>query len=59
MGGNDATLAAPGAPGGIELAFALGAYTLESNQGHVGLDLSGEPSVMVWEASARVGARRA
>ena len=52
VGGNDATLAAPGAPGGIELAFALGAYTLESNQGHVGLDLSSEPSVMVWEASA-------
>ena len=58
VGGNDATLAAPGAPGGIELAFALGAYTLESNQGHVGLDLSGEPSVMVWEASARVSTRR-
>ncbi len=53
VGGNDATLAAPSAAGGIELAFALGAYTLESNQGHVGLDLSGEPSVMVWEASAR------
>jgi len=52
VGGSDATLAAQGAAGGIDLAFAPGAYTLESNQGHVGLDLSGEPSVMVWEASA-------
>ena len=53
VGGNDATLAGQGAAGGIELAFALGAYTLESNQGHEGLDLSGTPSVMVWEASVR------
>src|SRR5438552_852443 len=56
VGGDDATLTGPMNMGGtsVDFAFDCGAYIVESNQGHKGLDLSVEPSVMVWRASAEV-----
>jgi hypothetical protein len=39
----------------LHLAFAQGAYLVESNQGHLGMDLSGaknDHSIIVWRASA-------
>src|SRR2546428_9469457 len=54
-GGNESTAVGPLGCGALELAVACGAYLAESNQGHVGEDLSGlrgEASVLGWRASA-------
>jgi hypothetical protein len=53
MGGNEHQGAGLGAPA---LAFGLGAVYVESNQGHIGNDLSGlrgQNSVLAWRASAQ------
>ena len=53
VGGHETTATASKAPGGpIEFAVECGAYLVESNQGHVGLDVSVEPTVMGYRASA-------
>ena len=42
--------------GGLLIAGALGAVLCESNQGHIGLDmtgLKGDPSILEWRASAQ------
>jgi len=55
-GGDEATTIGPARfVSSIELAFSLGAFLVESNQGHLGTDLSGlkgQTSVGVWRASA-------
>jgi hypothetical protein len=55
-GGQEATaLGADRFVADIEHAFDCGAYLVESNQGHLGLDLSGakdDPSIICWRASA-------
>src|SRR5256885_10327054 len=57
VGGDDSTLTGPMNMGGtsVDFAFDCGAYIVESNQGHRGLDLSVDPSVMVWRARAAGG----
>ena len=53
VGGHETTAMASTAPGGpIEFASECGAYLVESNQGHIGLDVSVEPTVMGYRASA-------
>ena len=53
VGGHETTAMASTAPGGpIEFAAECGAYLVESNQGHIGLDVSVEPTVMGYRASA-------
>jgi hypothetical protein len=53
VGGHEYTAGASSAPGGpIQFAFECGAYLVESNQGHVGLDVSGDPTVLGYRASA-------
>ena len=55
LGGHETTAMASSAPGGpIEFAMQCGSYLVESNQGHIGLDVSIEPSVMCFRASAEV-----
>ncbi len=55
LGGNENTAVGPIGFAGLDLAFGLGAYLVESNQGHLGLDytgLKGDPSILHWRASA-------
>ncbi|HEX7096149.1 MAG TPA: hypothetical protein VF183_09710, partial [Acidimicrobiales bacterium] len=52
VGGDESTAIGPH-PSGADIGFAFhcGAYLVESNQGHIGLDLSGDPRVMNHAAS--------
>jgi len=55
LGGHEVTVLGPVGFGAFELTFNSGAYLVESNQGHFGLDysgLNGDPSILHWRASA-------
>jgi hypothetical protein len=55
-GGNESTAISPGRfVADVGHAAECGAYLVESNQGHIGMDLSGakgDPSIICWRASA-------
>lgn len=54
-GGNEHIATSGIGAGGMIAAFAAGCYLVETNQGHIGADMSGirgEPSVLQWRANA-------